>query len=43
MAYYYDHQEEIDAEVAAELAQVEHDLRTKPRPSIWFTLKAQKA
>lgn len=40
MAYYYDHQQEIDAEIAAELA---HDdiLRSKPRPAFWFRLKGQ--
>jgi hypothetical protein len=41
MAYYYDHQQEIEAEITAELAQVDEDMRTKPRPPVWFRLKAQ--
>lgn len=41
MGYYYDHQQEIDAEIAAELAQFDEDMRTKPRPPFWFRLKAQ--
>ena len=39
MAYYYDHQAEIDAEIAAELAEVDEELRTKPRAPFWFRLK----
>ena len=40
MAYYYDHQEEIDAEIAAELAESDR-ARSQPRPAFWFRLKAQ--
>jgi uncharacterized protein (DUF433 family) len=40
MMYYYDHQQEIDDEIAAELARVAEDASTKPRPSVWFRLKA---
>lgn len=40
MAYYYDHQAEIDAEIAADLAQ--DDLfKAKARPSFWHRLQAQ--
>jgi uncharacterized protein (DUF433 family) len=41
MAYYYDHQEEIDDEIAAEVDQADRDLRTKPRPPVWLKLKAK--
>lgn len=41
MTYYYDHPDEIDAEIAAELAEIDDDLCTKPRPPFWFRLKAQ--
>jgi hypothetical protein len=40
MAYYYDHQQEIDGEIAAELARDEL-LKDKPRPPFWFRLQAQ--
>jgi hypothetical protein len=40
MAYYYDHQAEIDAEIAADLAQ--DDLfKSKARPPFWHRLQAQ--
>jgi uncharacterized protein (DUF433 family) len=41
MAYYYDHQQEIDDEIAAEVAQADHDLHSKARPAVWFKLKAK--
>lgn len=41
MAYYFDHQEEIDAEIQAELDQLEEEARTKPRSPIWLLLKAK--
>lgn len=41
MAYYFDHQEEIDAEIQAELDQLEEEARTKPRSAIWLMLKAK--
>jgi hypothetical protein len=40
MAYYYDHQAEIDAEIAAELAQ-DDALKAQPRPPFWHRLKSQ--
>jgi uncharacterized protein (DUF433 family) len=41
MAYYYDHAQEIDAEIAAEVDQAADDLRSKPRPAVWLKLKSQ--
>ena len=40
MAYYFDHQAEIDAEIQAELDQLDEEARTKPRSTIWMKLKA---
>ena len=39
MAYYHDHQEEIDAEIQAELDQLDQD--TNPRSAVWHKLKAK--
>jgi hypothetical protein len=39
MAYYYDHQQEIDAEIQAELEQLEEEAKTKPPSAIWLKLK----
>ncbi len=41
MTYYYDHQQEIDAEIQAELDQLEHAASTQPRSAIWLKLKAK--
>lgn len=41
MAYYYDHQEEIDAEIQAELDQLENEASLSPRSTIWQKLKAK--
>jgi uncharacterized protein (DUF433 family) len=41
MAYYHDHQQEIDAEIQAELDQLEMDTTTQPRSPIWLKLKAK--
>jgi uncharacterized protein (DUF433 family) len=41
MAYYHDHQQEIDAEIQAEVDQLEAEAVTKPRSAIWHKLKAQ--
>src|SRR5258708_36166785 len=41
MAYYYDHPEEIDAEIQAEIDQLEQDANTKPRSPVWLKLKAK--
>ena len=41
MAYYYDHQEEIDAEIQAEIEQLEKEAESKPRSVIWQKLKAK--
>jgi len=40
MTYYYDHQQEIDGEIAAELAQ-DDVLKGKPRAPFCFRLQAQ--
>ncbi len=40
MGYYYDHQEEIDEEIAAELKRVEED-KKKPLPTGVLKLKAE--
>ncbi len=39
LAYYFDHREEIDAELAAELAEVERAAETAPSP-LRFRLRA---
>jgi len=41
MAYYFDHQDEIDAEIQAELTQLDEEARTRPRSPIWIKLKAK--
>lgn len=41
MAYYFDHEQEIDAEIQAELDQLDEEARTKPRSPIWHKLKAK--
>ena len=41
MAYYYDHQQEIDDEIAAEVEEAAQDLATKPRPPVWLKLQAK--
>lgn len=40
MAYYHDHQQEIDAEIQAELDQLQEEATTAPRSAIWLKLKA---
>jgi uncharacterized protein (DUF433 family) len=40
MAYYFDHSEEIDAEIQAELEQLDEDGRIKPRPPVWHKLRS---
>jgi uncharacterized protein (DUF433 family) len=41
MAYYHDHQQEIDAEIQAELDQLETEAKTSPPSPIWLKLKAK--
>jgi uncharacterized protein (DUF433 family) len=41
MAYYHDHPEEIDAEIQAELKQLDAIAANKPRSPIWAKLKAK--
>jgi uncharacterized protein (DUF433 family) len=41
MAYYFDHQQEIDDEIQAELDQLDEEARTKPRSPVWMKLKAK--
>jgi uncharacterized protein (DUF433 family) len=41
MAYYHDHQDEIDAEIQAELDQLEHEPDTNARSVVWRKLKAK--
>ena len=41
MAYYYDHQPELDAEIAAELADVDRAIKNPTRSAVWHRLKAQ--
>jgi hypothetical protein len=41
MAYYYDHQQEIDAEIAAELEEVDRAMQNPTRSPVWLKLKAQ--
>src|SRR6266540_4215422 len=40
MAYYYDHQPEIDAEIQSELDQLQEE-KTQPRSPLWLQLKAK--
>jgi uncharacterized protein (DUF433 family) len=41
LGYYYDHKAEIDAEIAAELEEVDRGLDTDTRSPVWLKLKAQ--
>jgi uncharacterized protein (DUF433 family) len=41
MGYYYDNQAEIDAEIAAELDEVDRALDAKTRSPVWLKLKAR--
>jgi hypothetical protein len=41
MAYYYDHQDEIDTEIQAELDQIENEASSRPRSPIWQKLKSK--
>src|SRR5258707_5827337 len=41
MAYYYDHQQEIDAEIQAELDQLDREAKSKPPSPIWLKLKSK--
>ena len=41
MAYYHDHHQEIDAEIQAELDQLEVEAESTPRSAIWLKLKAK--
>ncbi len=41
MGYYYDHQQEIDAEITAELEGVDRAMGNPQRSSVWLKLKAQ--
>lgn len=41
MAYYYDNRAEIDAEITAELDEVDRMLAAEARSSVWLRLKAQ--
>ena len=39
MAYYHDHTQEIDAEIQAELNQLQQEVNTSPSSTIWQRLK----
>jgi len=41
MAYYFDHQQEIEDEILAEIDQLDEEVRTKPHSAIWMKLKAK--
>ena len=41
MGYYYDHQQEIDAEITTELEEVDNVLQDPKRSPVWLKLKAQ--
>ena len=41
MAYYFDHQQEIDAEIEQEVDQATRDNSSKTRDPIWQMLKAK--
>src|SRR5947207_13323053 len=41
LAYYYDHAEEIEAEVRAEAEQAERDRQAAPRSPVFHRLRAQ--
>ncbi len=42
LGYYFDHREEIDAELAAELAEAERDLSERPETPLLARLRALK-
>src|SRR5438552_13726460 len=41
MTYYYDHQQEIDTEIQAELELLERESKTIPPSPIWLKLKSK--
>jgi uncharacterized protein (DUF433 family) len=41
MAYYFDHQQEIDDEIQEELKHLDEEASVKPRSPIWLKLKAK--
>ncbi len=41
MGYYYDHQKEIDAEITAELEEVDRAIGNPERSPAWLKLRAQ--
>jgi hypothetical protein len=41
MGYYYDHQAEIDAEIGAELEEVDRAMKAPRRSSVWLKLRAK--
>jgi uncharacterized protein (DUF433 family) len=41
MGYYYDHQQEIDAEITEELEEVDRASRNPQRSPVWLKLRAQ--
>ncbi|MGO9469473.1 MAG: DUF433 domain-containing protein [Isosphaeraceae bacterium] len=41
MGYYYDHQQEIDAEITAELEEVDRAMGNPQRSPVWLKLKSQ--
>jgi hypothetical protein len=41
MGYYYDHQTEIAAEIAAELEEADRALNDPKRSPVWLKLKAK--
>ena len=43
MGGYYDNQAEIDAEITAELEEVDHAIDAKARSPVWVKLKAQRS
>jgi hypothetical protein len=43
MAYYHDHQDEIDAEIQAELAQLALRPDANTRSTVWLKLKASSS
>ena len=40
MGYYYDHQQEVDSEITAELEEVDRALKNPNRSPVWLKLKA---
>jgi hypothetical protein len=41
MGYYHDHQQEIDAEIQAELDQLQAEAKSEPPSAIWLKLKSK--